>query len=173
MRKVLGIFIMISVLMTVTTAFSQPRPQPRLEQRNPRKQILMLMKLRMIEELDLSEEQTNAFFPKFNELQDLRKEHGETKEELVKEIEGIIQELEDSNGNESSANKSLEKKVEEFIAVEKDFRNKEEKLFEEMLVPLSSLQKAKFLIFQERFHRELRETVESIRRRRMDRPTRE
>jgi hypothetical protein len=147
------------ILLVPASVFTQP-PGPGW---GPAKQqsferIQQLMKMRMVETLELKEEQSVRFIARFNEHDKARRDLMKQKGELLDKIENMLK--------EGSSDRDIEKILPEVLAI--DSRMMEERA--KFLVGLSDIltvnQRARLFLFERRFERELRDAVRETQHRR-------
>ena len=151
-------FGMIAVLLGIAAAqlFAQPgRP---FDMR-PTEKVDQLRKVRMIDELDLKEEQSVRFFARLNEFDKKRKELMKAKHEALDNLERLVKE----NADE----KELEKSFPAIVAFDQQMAVEKSRFCSGLSDILSVSQRAKLLTFERNFERELREAVRETQKRRM------
>lgn len=154
------------IILGIAIAFTQPlnpdidEPQP--PERAPKELVETLRKVRLIEELKLTEEQSIKLFPKLNEIR-------ETKEKFEQDRKVLIDELIDLLAKDKKPVDLINAKLDKLFQLEEEFNKKENTLKKEIRKILLPEQQARFILFQLRFERELREMIQGIRERRQER----
>ncbi len=122
--------------------------------------IHQLKKVRMIEMLDLAEEQSVRFFARLHEYERETEGLKHEKEAALEKIERLVRNRADSTefGEVFSQALSLDEKL-----VELDRR-----FFQSLQGILTVEQQGKYLLFNRQFERELRESLKEIQRRRQN-----
>jgi Spy/CpxP family protein refolding chaperone len=149
--------------MMVALLVSLPAPAQEMgPPRGPRhfERIEQLRKVRLIELLDLKEEQSLRFFARLNE-------HDKAKEELLDEKNDALDRLERlvrNRGDEADYKKLFD----EVHAANDRLNELNESFFESLTDILSTEQRARLLLFERHFAKELREAMMEVQRRRMD-----
>jgi Spy/CpxP family protein refolding chaperone len=133
--------------------FAQP-----FDDQDPRAIIEKVKIYRLTQELDLTSEQAVVFFPKLNELQKIEREFGEGKKEIIDELKKLV-------ADNAPEEKILEQ-VAKYEKLHKDKLTKQMNKIKELWKILTPLQRAKFLIFQEEFNKEIREMIKKIKKQR-------
>ncbi|MEW6685508.1 MAG: hypothetical protein AB1393_04805 [Candidatus Edwardsbacteria bacterium] len=168
------IFLIGSILLLVLPALAQPpieekpewrhRPSPPLfppeiveKELLPRKAIEAIRIARMTEELKLTDEQVQKFFPKLKMLEEAQREFHKNRMRIIKELENTLQ-------NENPSIKKLQEKIDEIQNLEDNFELTKEKFRKELLQILTIEQQARLFVFQEKFENEIREIIREIRR---------
>jgi hypothetical protein len=132
---------------------AQPGPDPG---RRPYERIERWKKVRMIEFLDLSEEQSARFFARLNEHEKKRRTFQEEETEALDRLERLLR------------NRASESEYPEAFSAVLEAREKvgaEERAFFQGLDDLLSVeQRAKFLLFQRQFELQLRDAFREMRR---------
>jgi Spy/CpxP family protein refolding chaperone len=147
------------LLLTLSMSFAQGQRmgagRPSLER------VERFKKMRLVEMLDLKEDQSVRFFARFNEFENARKDLNRQKDESLDKIERLIR------------NNADAKEYDKLFAEVESFNRKigEEKLkfFNGLSDLLSVEQRAKLLLFERRFDSELREAVKEVQQRRRGR----
>lgn len=154
-----SILLLSAMLLVAALSFAQGPPmgagRPSMER------IERFRKMRLVEMLDLKEEQSVRFFARLNEHENVRKELDRQRDESLDKIERLIR----NNGDAKEYDK-LFAEVESFHR-----RIGEEKLkfFNGLTDLLSVEQRAKLMLFERRFENELREAVREVQQRRRGR----
>ncbi len=125
---------------------------------DPRAIIEKVKIYRLTQELDLTTEQAVRFFPKLNDLQKIERKFGEDKMRIIHGLKELLKE-------HASDEKILEV-VAKFEELQKDKLTKQIEKMKEIWQILTPVQRAKFLIFQEEFNREIREMIKKIKKHR-------
>ena len=146
--------------------FGQPPPEfdestPR-EKRAPKELIETLRKVRLIEELRLTDEQSVKFFPKLNEIR-------ESKEKFDQDRKTLIEELMDLFEKDKKSAEQINAKLDKLFQREEEFNKKETALKKEIRKILSPEQQARLILFQLRFDKEMREMIQGIKAMRQER----
>jgi len=125
---------------------------------DPRAIIEKVKIYRLTQELDLTTEQAVRFFPKLNDLQKIERKFGEEKMRIIHGLKELLRE-------HASDEKILEV-VAKFEELQKDKLTRQIEKMKEIWQILTPVQRAKFLIFQEEFNREIREMIKQIKKHR-------
>lgn len=171
MKRVCQTALMIFMVMaTAGTAMGQrgqgngPGPGPNCPPNCPRAfgpqmeanyENLRLLKL--FEAVDLTDEQSVEFLPIFRAYRKDIKELRQQRADLVDRLAAAVV----ASGDE----KSLQAKMDSLTANQDALRNREESFRREAATVLSFNQQAKLTVFQERFEREMLETLREFRQR--------
>ena len=126
------------------------------ERKKIRENIETLRMYKLLEALDLTSEQSTQFLPALKEFQDARKKFQEERRELLMELEAA---LEPQEVNE----KELEETLAALEDARKEFHSESETFFEKARTMLTSEQRARLHLFEERFERRLKESIRQIR----------
>lgn len=153
-RMLLFLVLAISTLGKPVTA--QPF-QP--DDRKPFERIEHFKKVRLIEILDMKEEQSVRFFARLNEHENARREIMKDKMDVLDKIERLIRNHADQ--------KEFEKLFPEVSSFNASLLQEDEKFFTSLSDLLSAEQRGKFLLFERHFERELREAMRDVQRKRM------
>lgn len=118
-----------------------------------------LRKVRMIDELDLKEEQSVRFFARLKEFDTRRHELMREKHELLNQIEQMLKDKAEPG--------ELEKVFPSVVAIDQRMAAEREKFFAGLTDILTVEQRARLLTFERRFEKDLRDAVRDTQRRRM------
>ena len=162
MRKLITLIflgLIISFTQPLNPDFDRP---PRTKERAPRQLIETLRKVRLIEELNLTDEQSIKFFPKLNEIR-------EAKEELNQNRKIMIDELMDLLEKDKKSSDQINVKLDKLFKLEEEFNKKETALKKEIRKILKPEQQARLILFQLRFDKEMREMIQGVKEMRQER----
>jgi len=118
-------------------------------------------KMRLIEVLDLKEEEAVRFMAKYNT-------HENTVRDLMKERMDLVDQLEKAL-KEKGGDKDFQKLFGQFDENEQKMFNERKRFHNEIRSSLTAEQAAKFLVFDRNFNRELRGAMEDMHRERHER----
>ncbi len=152
-RRTPGVFLL--ALVSISLAAAQPNRPP--DQR-PFERIEQWKKVRLVEMLDLSEEQSVRFLARMNEHENTRRELMKAKVEALDKIERLIRNNADG--------KEIEKVFPEVEAVDAKMVDEGKRYFEGLADILTPEQRGKLLLFERRFEKELRDAMREAQRRR-------
>ncbi len=154
MKHILIVFVLIA--MCVGSLPAQPRggPDPAHLERIER-----FKRMRLVEMLDLNEEQSIRFFPRLNEYENTRREIKKQKDEILDKIDRLIR-------NSVSDQKEYEKLFVEVEAIDRKMGEEKLRFFNSLSDLLSIQQRAKLVLFERRFEAELRDAVREVQKRR-------
>lgn len=144
------------LVLGVFTAQAQPFGPP--PGRRNMERIEQLKKVRLVEMLDLKEDQSIRFFARLNDHENAVRALGQEKMEILDRIERLVR-------NEAEA-KEYEGMFPQIAAVEDRMVAERKKFFDGLADLLSSEQRGKYLLFERQFERELREAMKEVRQRR-------
>jgi hypothetical protein len=126
-----------------------------------REKVELLLKWKLIEVLDLSEEQTNKFFPLYSRLRESRHEYTMKRFEIIEELK---QAAESEDGEKEVA--AILDRLDKF---DNDFMKNREEMLQSLRKSLSTKQWASYIIFEAEFPMEIRKMM---RENRLFRPNR-
>lgn len=142
-------------LLVSRSLFAQPFPP---DDRRPIERIEHFKKVRLIEMLDLKEEQSVRFFARLNEHDNLKRELTKEKMDLLDKIERLVR--------NNAAGKEFEKLFSDVASANDKIAQEDRKFFVNLSDVLSPQQRGKLLLFERQFERELREAMRDIQQRR-------
>jgi hypothetical protein len=148
--------LFIVALISAGSLHAQPG---RFGDQRPSERIEHLRKVRLIEMLDLSEEQSVRFLARL-------KDHEQARRDLMKQKMDVLDRIERLVRNKAAA-KEYQELFPEVAVVDRTLVEQEQKFFSSLDDLLTMEQKAKYLLFQRHFEKELREAMREVQRRRM------
>jgi Spy/CpxP family protein refolding chaperone len=162
MKKTLIPIILILLLTPAGLVFSQgpppskdDRPGRGEEREKIRENIETLRVYKLLEVLNLTEEQSTQFLPALKEFQSAKKSFEDRRRNLLEELETTL------NAG------SNDKKLKDILAELEDNRNQFQAATDSYLDKAKSIltveQQAQLYLFEDRFERRIRETIEQIR----------
>jgi hypothetical protein len=154
--KTLEAMVCGALLCWAHPLFAQPGPPP--GDQRPFQRIEQWKKVRLIETLGLNEEQSARFIARLNE-------HDAARRSLFKERMDALDRLERLVQNHASE-KELVEVFPEVTAVDDKIIQEDRKFFNGLSEILSPEQRAKYLLFERHFERELREAMREVQQRR-------
>jgi Spy/CpxP family protein refolding chaperone len=151
--------LLVLALLVSAAASAQPGgPEgPRGWQRSVER-IEHLKKVRLVEMLDLTEEQSVRFFARRNDHENIMQSLMKEKNDRLDRIERMVRNAADPA--------DIEKAFPEVLAAEAQLHQERERFFRSLSDLLTAEQRAKFLLFERQFERELREAMRDARQRR-------
>jgi hypothetical protein len=151
------------LMLLVFAAVSKPgvaQENPPPGQGRALERVEQFKKIRLMEVLNLDEQNSIKFFGRYNKyqglLRDLRKKQAQAL--------GRVQALRKSNAAESEYGKM----VDELLALESQINEAKSKYVEELKPVLTSKQLVEYLVFEARFQQNLRDLVRDLPRNRQD-----
>jgi hypothetical protein len=120
-----------------------------------------LKKVRIIEMLELNEDQTVRFFARFNAREGSHRDLMKQRTEALDKIERLVR-------NKADA-KEYEPLFGEVRAVDEKMVHEKQQFFDGLTDILSTEQRAKLILFERHFEQELREAMKEMHHRRYDR----
>ena len=155
MRKALLLVAALAGSLALTVA--QPPQDPPDGRQWER--ISQWRKIRLIEMLSMTEEQSVRFFARMNE-------HDTARRSLMKEKGEALDRLDRLVRNRADA-QEYEKAIPEVLSADEKIRAEQRRFFDSLPDVLSAEQRAKFLLFERQFEKELREAMREVQRRKM------
>lgn len=116
-------------------------------------EILRIWKL--VDELELNEDQLLAFLPKFKELEALRRRYYRGRYDSVKKLGKLLE----ANSSENQ----LKSATDEFRKAEIDFYQKYRQLKDSINSDLTIKQQAKFVVFEDKYRDDMRSLMRNLR----------
>ena len=149
MKNIINLFLLVLFLM-VTNLTAQNEHQNFPPFFRGRAKLQELEKIKLIESLNLDEKITLKFFARKNKFQ-------KKQDALVKEKDSLLTTLNNTfNANENRSNKYYNEVVKDINKVDRKMLNNREKFVKSLYDILTPGQVAKYMVFEFRFNREIR-----------------
>jgi Spy/CpxP family protein refolding chaperone len=145
MKKVLFLSIIVPLL------FAQPS-----DEQDPRAIVEKIRMWRFTQELDLSTEQAAVLFPKLNELRKIEKNYNEEKRQVLVELRGLL--------SRDASDIALTKVLSRYETLNRQKMEMQIEKTKEIMVILTPVQQARYLIFEDEFNREIREMIREVKK---------
>ena len=169
MRKVINIILIMTLLALVlgmllaigtnTNAQERRRPSEGIDINLSSEDVPRLFEIiriwKIVEELELNDQQLQRFLPRFNELNDRRSKYYTKRREGSKEMKNLLE----TNASENKLKLSLE----EYKALEVKFHQEERYLEEVLNSDLSIKQQIKFISFEYEYRRDMGRLMRNLR----------
>ena len=151
--------LVVSVLPALRGQQGLPGAPPgRPEDRHVFERVERLKKVRMIEMLELSEDQSARFVPRLNDHEARRRELFKARNEALDRVDRLLRNRADAG--------ELEKEFAAISELNTRMADEGNKFFSGLKDLLNETQRAKLLLFERQFDRELREAFREVQRRR-------
>jgi len=155
MQRTLSASLLL-ILLAIAPALAQPGPPPGGQRGWER--IEQLRKVRLIEMLDLKEDQSVRFFTRFKEQETTRRDLMQQRDEALDKIERLIR-------NDADSTEYLPV-FDEVQGIDEKITTERKRFFDGLSDILTIEQRGKLLLFERRFERELRDAFREAQRRR-------
>ncbi len=157
------LFLTLSILFTGQSVRAQGpegRRFPEEGKRERLRQEIETMKMwKMLEVLNLSQEQSDRFLPAYRELQNQHKDFGEKRENLLRSLELALGEEKPDEAKIKDIFGQLEKERAQMDEAERKFRERTQQI-------LTLEQQAKLMLFEDRFEKKMMEIIRQFREKR-------
>ncbi len=147
---------LVLVLLLPLVAIAQPPGPP--EGSRPFERIEQWKKVRLIEILDMKEDQSARFFARLNEHETQRRELRKERGEILDRLDRLVR-------NRASA-ADLEKAIPEVLAMDNKIHEEQNQFFLSLGDILTVEQRAKLVLFERQFEKELRDAMRDVQRKR-------
>ena len=147
---------MLALSILLLAGMTQAQPPDR--EGRPFERIERFKKVRLIEMLDMKEEQSVRFFARLNEHENAKRELVKAKMDLLARIERLVRNHADP--------KEFEKVFPDVAEASRKIVEEDQKFSAGLTDILTAEQRGKYLLFERRFEQELREAMKEIQRRR-------
>jgi len=148
--------VIAGLILSLGVLHAQPE---RMDDDKRMERIEQLRKVRLIEMLEMKEEQSVRFFARLNEHETSRRELMKQKMDALDRIERLLR----INAEE----KEFEILFAEVDGVERRLIDQRRQFFGGLADILTVQQRAKYLLFERRFEKELKQAMREVQRRRM------
>jgi hypothetical protein len=149
--------MLVSLLLTAALAFAQG-PGPGFPGERPIERLENLRKVRMIEMLDLKEDQSVRFFARLNDHEKTRKDLRKQKNDVLDKIERLVRNHADGQ--------EYEPLFSDVLTLDQKVGDENRSFFESLKDLLTTEQRGKLILFERKFEGELREAMREGRQRR-------
>jgi hypothetical protein len=130
-----------------------------MKEEDPHKLIEAIKIWKISEFLELDEDQMIAFFPKLKKIEKHRRESYKQRREMLEKMKKQL--------DKRQSDEAIKKTIDEVMTFDKQTKEREQELREEIMSVLTVTQQAKLLIFEERFEREIRNIIKEMKKERM------
>lgn len=145
-----------AALVLSLPAAGQPQPPPRRDPRSERV-IEALLIWRLVDELNLTDQQIARIFPRIKALKELRIELGMRKVLLQRELRALLRQ-------EPRDEELIRAKIAELDQLRQRVEQQRQRILQEIHAVLTTEQRARFALIQETFEAETIRTLEEVRR---------
>lgn len=132
------------------------------DEKDPRVIIEKVKIWRITQELDLTTEQAEKFFPRLNELHKIEKEFHDKRMHVLAQLEDLLA--------KNAAEEEIMKVMNRYDDVYREKSENEIQKLEAMWQVLTPVQRAKYVIFEEEFIREIRDMIREIKKHQLNKP---
>jgi Spy/CpxP family protein refolding chaperone len=122
--------------------------------KDPRAIIQKVKIYRLVQELDLTTEQSVQFFPKLEEMQKIEQEFNEQRMEILDQLKDLV--------NDDGKDAEISNLIAQYEEIHRERAQKHLEKMGELWKILTPVQQAKYLLFEEKFNREIREMIKQV-----------
>lgn len=148
--------LFLSLVVLVGLAFASAQDNEMQKRQKVRENLVTLRLLRLTQALDLTEEQTAKIFPSINRIE-------KEKMDIQKRMSADIRDLRLMINGPTPKEADIEIKYKNVRAAQQSIKDKDAELDEFLEKNLTSIQKAKYLLFQIEFFRVLNDSMDRVR----------
>jgi Spy/CpxP family protein refolding chaperone len=148
--------LFLSLVVLVGLAFASAQDNEMQKRQKVRENLVTLRLLRLTQTLDLTEEQTAKIFPSINRIE-------KEKMDIQKRMSADIRDLRLMINGPTPKEADIEIKYKNVRAAQQSIKDKDAELDEFLEKNLTSIQKAKYLLFQIEFFRDLNDSMDRVR----------
>lgn len=149
-----SLITLLFLLIFSPTIFAQEPAPPPPKGQEPHKMLEAIKIWKLMDFLELDDEQMLTFLPKLKQMEKHRRETFARRKELLMDIQKLVK--------KDAAEKKLKDVINDIIQFEFEHKEEELKLKKEAMSVLSTKQQAKFLIFEARFEEEIRKIIKRL-----------
>lgn len=139
------------LIFTAVLSFAQQRQQMREHQRD---RIEQLKKIKLIEVLNLNEDESIRFFSRYNEFHKQIREFQKSKEKIIDELHKIVK-----GGEKEFSDQKYDELMKKFVSIENEADKLKSQFFKSLEDIFSKYKIAKLIVFEREFSKELDELV--------------
>lgn len=139
------------LIFTAVSSFAQPRLQMREHQRD---RIEQLKKIKLIEVLNLNEDESIRFFSRYNEFHKQIREFQKNKEKIIDELHKIVK-----GGEKEFSDQKYDDLMKKFSLIENEADKLKSQFFKSLEDIFPKYKIAKLIVFEREFSKELDELV--------------
>ncbi len=147
----------IIFLGLISLCFSQE-----FDEKDPRVIIEKVKIWRITQELDLTTEQAEKFFPRLHEFSKIEREFHDERMHILTELAKLLE--------KNAAEEEITKVINRYDDVYRKKSENEIQKLEEMWQVLTPVQRAKYVIFEEKFIKEIRDMIREIKKHQLHKP---
>lgn len=133
-----------------------------LDEKDPRVIIEKVKIWRITQELDLTTEQAEKFFPRLHEFNKIEREFHDEKMHILTELANLLE--------QNASEEEITQVINRYDDVYRKKSENEIQKLEEMWQVLTPVQRAKYVIFEEKFTKEIRDMIREIKRHQLHKP---
>jgi Spy/CpxP family protein refolding chaperone len=148
--------LFLSLVVLAGLAFASAQDNEMQKRQKVRENLVTLRLLRLTQALDLTEEQTAKIFPSINRIE-------KEKMDIQKRMSADIRDLRLMINGPTPKEADIEIKYKNVRAAQQSIKDKDAELDEFLEKNLTSIQKAKYLLFQIEFFRVLNDSMDRVR----------
>jgi len=148
--------LILSLVILAGLAFASAQDDALQRRQKVREDLVTLRLLRLTQALDLTEEQAAKIYPSINRIE-------KEKMDIQKRMSADIRDLRSMVNGPTSKESDIEIKYKNVRAARQSIKDKDAELDEFLEKNLTSIQKAKYLLFQIEFFRVLNDSMDRVR----------
>lgn len=148
--------LILSLVFLAGLAFASAQDDALQRRQKVREGLVTLKLLRLTQALDLTEEQAAKIFPSINRIE-------KEKMDILKRMSADIRDLRSMVNGPTPKEADIEIKYKNVRAAQQSIKDKDAELDEFLEKNLTSIQKAKYLLFQIEFFRVLNDSMDRVR----------
>ncbi len=136
-----------------------PPPEPPQMNREVRKQLEQIKVWQMTKEIDLPTDKAEKFFPLYNDYNSQLRNVNAERRQAIRALDSLL--------NKNPEATELKKGIQETLNLDAQLADEHQKFIRSLQGILSPIQVARYLVFEQKFDREIRERIRAITQQRM------
>ena len=160
MKRILALFSVL--FFPVSCLFGQemgPPPEPPPMNREVRKQLDQIKIWQMTQDMDLPNSKAEKFFPLYNDYNSQLRNIGVERREAVIVLDSLLK--------SNSEGPELKKQIQQILSLDAQLAEQHQKFIQSLEGILSPIEVAKYIVFEQKFDREIRQRIRMIMQQRM------
>ena len=161
MKKIIILFSIVVLPISWALAQEMPPPPPEFGRENPeiRTQLEQIKIWQMTKELNLSTNKAEKFFPLYNDYNAELRKITTQRREAVHELDSTIK--------KEAGESEVKKQVQQVLKLDAQIADAHEKFMHSLESVLSPVEVGKYIVFEQKFEREIRDRIRIIMQQRM------
>jgi Spy/CpxP family protein refolding chaperone len=156
-------FLLFSfILLPISCLLGQdmgPPPGPRPMNREVRRQLEQIKIWQMTQDMNLPTDKAEKFFPLYNNYNSQLRDINSERIDAIKSLDSLLK--------DNSETPEIKKKIEQVLNIDAQLAEQHRKFIQALGEILSPIEVAKYIVFEQKFDREIRQRIRAIMQQRM------